>query len=81
MGSPPIPERPKQIPPNWICEQLPDAKGWRWSDPANRNNAVRIYDGDSHSERLEDQSPYVIITVNGELIGSDSQKLGEFLYD
>ena len=74
-------ERPRQIPDDWLYEEIEDGRGIRWSDPKNRNNAVRMYNGDPSAERIVDRSPYVIVTVDGELIGSDGKKIGEQLYD
>ena len=73
--------RPKLIPKHWIGEPLPDERGWRWCDPNNRNDAVRICRGDPDAADETDRSTYVIITVNGELIARHGEKTGEFLFD
>lgn len=51
--------RPGNIPANWNGEPLPKNKGWRWFNPRNRGDSVRIYKGDKL---------YVVITVDGELL-------------
>lgn len=67
--------RPPQIPPEWIGEPMPHNGGWRWSDPANRGNAVRIVRGEA------DIGSYVVVTVKGNVIGADGQPTGETLND
>ena len=64
--------RPPQIPDNWMGEPLPNGEGWRWYNPSNRGDSVRIFRADE---------PYVVVTVDGNLIGGDGQPTGERLAD
>ena len=66
--------RPPQIPDDWKGEPLPDRAGWRWLDPNDRGNSVRIYRGDG-------EAPYVVVTVAGDVIGRDGKPTGERLDD
>ena len=73
--------RPPQVPPDWRGEPLPGNAGWRWYDPANRLDSVRLYRGGPKSADPSKREPYVVITKNGELIGRDGRPLGIYLKD
>ncbi|HLO97857.1 MAG TPA: hypothetical protein VK171_04610 [Fimbriimonas sp.] len=73
--------RPRQIPDNWLGEALPDGKGWRWWDPNNHGNCVRMYRGDPNAESAVDRNAYVVVTSNGELIDRNGKPMGKFLND
>ena len=47
-------------------------KGWRWFNPKNRGDSVRIYVADE---------PYVVVTKNCQVIGRDGALTGECLED
>lgn len=74
-------ERPRQIPEHWIGESLPDDRGWRWIDPEDRGNSVRIYRGIPDAPDPVDRGTYVVVTVKGEIIDSAGKPTGEFLKD
>ena len=73
--------RPRQIPSEWQGEPLPDGAGWRWFNPENRGDSVRMYRAGPQSADPSIHEPYVIVTVNGQIIGRDGQPLGEYLSD
>jgi hypothetical protein len=73
--------RPSQIPPNWVGEPLPDDAGWRWSDPGNRSNAVRLFRGDPNSVEPDGRDPYVVVTVDGHLVDNRGERTGQRLLD
>jgi len=73
--------RPRQIPADWSGEPLPDDLGWRWYNPRNRRDSVRLYRGDPASRDASTRQPYVVVTVNGELLGPDGKPLGQYLDD
>lgn len=73
--------RPAQIPPDWAGEPLPRNYGWRWYNPTNRLDSVRLYRGDPKSWDLSKRDPYVVITVNGQLIDRDGKPTGTYLRD
>ncbi len=73
--------RPPQVPLDWRGEPLPGSAGWRWYNPANRLDSVRLYRGDPKSPDSSKREPYVVITKNGELIGRDGRPLGVYLKD
>ena len=64
--------RPPNIPDDWVGEPLPQSQGWRWFDPNNRGDCVRIYAADE---------PFVIVTKDGQVIGRDGKPTGERLDD
>src|SRR5436190_862081 len=37
--------RPPQVPADWIGSPTKSAPGWRWDDPQNAGNSVRIFRG------------------------------------
>lgn len=74
-------ERPRQIPLDWVGEPLPMGKGWRWFDPKDRGDSVRIYRGDPRAEHPVDRDMYVIVTVKGETLDAQGTPTGEFLRD
>jgi hypothetical protein len=67
--------RPKQIPEDWIGEPLPDGRGWRWSDPNDRSNAVRLLRGASEAD------DYVVVTVKGNVLDRSGKPTGQILND
>jgi len=64
--------RPPNIPDEWLGEPLPNNQGWRWYNPENRGDCVRIYAADE---------PYVVVTRDGEVLDSDGNPTGEKLED
>lgn len=74
-------ERPPNIPDDWHGEPLPDGVGWRWFNPDNRGDSVRLFRGDPDSPDSSVRNPYVIVTRNGEVIGRDGNPTGEILND
>lgn len=73
--------RPRNIPPNWIGEPLPNNEGWRWSDPKNRGNAVRIHRGSPNAANPIDRNMYVVITKDGQLLDASGRPTGKLLRD
>ena len=73
-------ERPRQVPPDWRGEALPNGRGWRWFNPKNRGDSVRIYRGDPKASPPS-EGPYVVVTKNGEVIGRDGKPTGQRLTD
>lgn len=74
-------EKPRNIPEHWHGEALPECAGWRWFNPDNRGDSVRIYRGSADSESPAEQQPYVIVTVDSQLIGRDGKPTGKILND
>ena len=73
--------RPPQFPVEWRDEPLPDGAGWRWFNPANRGDSVRMYRGVPESSDASIRKSYVIVTRNGQIIGADGKPTGETLDD
>ena len=73
--------RPPNIPVHWLGEPLPSHAGWRWFNPQNRGDSVRLFRGNPQSAKSVEQYPYVIVTVDGNLIGRDGKPTGEQLHD
>ena len=64
--------RPPNNPDDWEGQPIPGDKGWRWFNPKNRGDSVRIYVADE---------PYVVVTKNCQVIGRDGALTGECLED
>jgi hypothetical protein len=73
--------RPRSIPPNWIGEPLPNNEGWRWSDPKNRGNAVRIHRRSPTASNAIDRDTYVVVTRDGQLMDASGRPTGKLLRD
>ena len=73
--------RPPNVPPHWVGESLPLGQGWCWSNPQNRGDSVRLFRGDPEDPQPSKQRPYVLVTVNGILLGHDGRPTGEKLND
>lgn len=64
--------KPQNIPGDWLGEPLPNNQGWRWFNPNNRGDSVRIYAA---------AEPYVVVTQDGEVLGREGKPTGKFLRD
>jgi hypothetical protein len=67
--------RPRQIPANWIGSPTKSAPGWRWDDPENSDNSVRIYQGNPNDPDPSKREPYVVVVSGGVVIGRDGKPL------
>lgn len=74
-------KRPRQIPNDWIGTPIPNGRGFRWTDPRNRGNAVRIFRGDPEASNPVDRHTYVIVTVDGEELNASGGRSGHFIRD
>ena len=72
---------PPIVPAGWSDEPLPEGAGWRWFNPENRGDCVRMYRGDPTSSDASMRKPYVIVTRNGQVIGQDGEPTGKTLDD
>jgi hypothetical protein len=68
-------ERPHQIPENWVGRPTESAKGWRWDDPNDAGNSVRIFAGDPNSPSPSKRQAYVIVISGGTVIGRDGKPM------
>jgi hypothetical protein len=64
-------ERPLQIPENWLGRPTESAPGWRWDDPNDAGNSVRIFAGDPTTQSPSEREPYVVVVSGGKTIGRD----------
>jgi len=65
--------RPEKIPADWIGSPTKSAIGWRYDDPNNAGNSVRIYQGDPNDPEPSKREPYVVVISNGKVIGRDGK--------
>ena len=66
----------KQIPQEWEPGQPNKKKpGWRWQDPMNQGNGVRIDRGDTNSHHPSQQVDHVIVRKDGQVIGRNGQPI------
>jgi hypothetical protein len=61
--------RPSQVPADWIGSATKSAPGWRWDDPKNPGNSVRIFRGNPNDPDPTKRRPYVVVVRNGQVIG------------
>ncbi len=64
-----------KIPADWVDSPARKGGGWRWSDPANLNNQVRIDPGRPEVSLSTQQRDHVVISYNGVIVGRNGQKL------
>lgn len=72
-----LPEAASQkIPQSWGDAQPNKKKpGWRWRDPTNQGNGVRIDRGDADSSFPSQQVDHVILRKEGQVIGKNGQPI------
>jgi hypothetical protein len=76
-GSPDYPEFLKRylnqikakIPANWLQAPARKGGGWRWQDPDNANNEIRIDPGRAEVSMNTQRIDHVVINYNGVIIG------------
>ena len=55
--------RPHQVPPDWVGSRTKSAPGWRWDDPHNSGNSVRIFRGDPSNPDPTKRRRNVVVNV------------------
>jgi hypothetical protein len=72
----------EKMPPAWGTGQ-PNSKGdgWRWQDPANPGNGVRIDRGSAGNSQPSQQPDHVIVRHNGRVIGRDGSPISGSIRD
>jgi filamentous hemagglutinin len=65
-----------KIPNEW-GESKPNKKkeGFRWTDPENKGNGIRIDKGDPNHRFTNQQVDHVVINYNGKVIGRDGEPI------
>jgi filamentous hemagglutinin len=67
-----------KVPSNWGEGKVSDkGDGWRWQDPNNVGNNVRIMKGNPNSPKPEQQVDYVKITSGGKVIDTNANPLAD----
>ncbi|KYC39214.1 hypothetical protein WA1_31195 [Scytonema hofmannii PCC 7110] len=65
-----------KIPKYWGSGQANKKKpGWRWQDPTNQGNGVRIDEGNPNNSHLSQQVDHVVVRRNGQVIGRNGQPI------
>ena len=57
------------------CTAKKKKPGWRWRDPTNKGNGVRIDKGDADSSFPSQQVDHVLIRKAGQVIGKNGQPI------
>lgn len=58
-------ERPLGIPDNWVRSNTKAPGGFRWDDPANPGNSVRLFRGNPDDPNPSLRVPFVVEIQNG----------------
>lgn len=61
-------ERPPNVPDHWVGTPTRSATGFRWDDPNNPNNSVRIFQGDPNDTNPSHRAPFVIVIRDGDVL-------------
>jgi filamentous hemagglutinin len=61
-------ERPRHIPAHWIGSPTVSLEGYRWDDPDNPGNSVRIFKGDPSAGDPAHRAPFVIVVSDGQVL-------------
>ena len=70
------PEVRSRVPPGWgEGEATNKGEGWRWTNPENQGNGVRIDRGDANNSQPIQQQDHVIVRSGGRVIGRDGQPI------
>ena len=73
-------EAQDKVPKKWGEGQQNKKKlGWRWRDPENKGNGIRIDKGDLIASRPSQQVDHVRIDKEGKVIGRNGQPIEETL--
>lgn len=72
-----VPEAGREkIPEEWGSGQPNKKKpGWRWQDPMNQGNGVRIDQGNPTSNYPSQQVDHVVVRREGQVIGRNGQPI------
>ena len=69
--------RPPNIPDTWVGRAVDPGQAWRWFDPDNPGNSVTIHRGDPLSAEPSKREGYVVVRVDGRLIGRDGKPVDD----
>ena len=64
-----------KIPSNFIEKPNKKNVGFRWQDPNNRNNSIRIDKGDPASPFTSQRVDHVVVNSNGKVIGRNGMPI------
>ncbi|WP_273863321.1 DUF637 domain-containing protein, partial [Pseudomonas sp. B3G-3] len=62
-----------KLPESWAVSPNKKGTGFRWQDPKNKGNGVRIDKGEPHISQPTQQVDHVIVRSNGQVIGRDGK--------
>ncbi|WP_459748298.1 hemagglutinin repeat-containing protein [Pseudomonas sp. 3A(2025)] len=62
-----------KFPESWAVSPNKKGTGFRWQDPKNKGNGVRIDKGEAHISQPTQQVDHVIVRSNGKVIGRDGK--------
>ena len=71
----PSKEAVKKIPKEWTKSSNKKGEGFRWQDPNNKGNGVRIDKGNPNHTHPTQQVDHVIVRSNGKVIGRDGHPI------
>lgn len=64
-----------KLPTGWIEKPTRKGGGWRWIDPFEINNQIRIDPGRPNVSLPTQQADHVVINHNGRIIGSEGKPI------
>ena len=70
-------KRPKQIPENWIGSPTKSSPGWRWDDPTNSGNSVRLLRGVAEDTNPAHRGDFVIVVSDGKVLDTNGQPVSD----
>ncbi|MCS4263653.1 filamentous hemagglutinin [Pseudomonas protegens] len=62
-----------KFPASWAVSPNKKGTGFRWQDPQNKGNGVRVDKGEPHISQPTQQVDHVIVRSNGQVIGRDGK--------
>ncbi|WP_373707068.1 RHS repeat domain-containing protein, partial [Neisseria dentiae] len=77
----PSKEAVKKIPKEWTKSPNKKGEGFRWQDPNNKGNGVRIDKGNPNHTHPTQQVDHVIVRSNGKVIGRDGNPISGSIKD
>lgn len=70
-------DRPFNVPSHWVRSPTTSSEGFRWDDPDNPGNSVRIFHGDPTDEDPAHRGPFVIVVSDGRVLDRNGDPLAD----
>jgi hypothetical protein len=70
-------ERPPNIPEHWVGSPTRTSEGYRWDDPADAGNSMRMFRGDPGDSDPAHREPFVIMVRGGQVLDVNAEPIND----